>query len=101
MQLQTVLDLALELARLLSRKTLTRVDDELVEVLEALRDDPLLRAWIGGKLLQPPGALAVETHPSAPIAAALAGRRIDWSKLLAYLPRILEILQLVRAITGK
>ncbi len=101
MQLQTLLDLALEVARRLSQKTVTRIDDELVDLLEALRDDPTLRAWIGGKLLQPPGTLAIETAPSAPVAAALAQRQLTWSKLLAYLPRILEILHLIRAFTGR
>jgi hypothetical protein len=101
MQLLTLLDLALDVARRISQKTATRVDDELLDLLEAIRDDPTLRAWIGGKLLQPPGSLAIETSPSAPVAAALASRNVDWGKLLSYLPRILEILQLVRVLVGR
>ncbi|MBW3599413.1 MAG: hypothetical protein KY475_19350 [Planctomycetes bacterium] len=101
MNLLTLLDLALDVARRVSLQTATRVDDELLDLLEAIRDDPTLRTWIGGKLLQPPGALAIETQPSSPVAAALAARRIDWTKLLSYLPQIIEILQLVRALAGR
>ncbi len=100
MQLHILLNLALDLARRLSQKTVTRVDDELIDLLEALHDDPTLRAWIGGKLLQPPGTLAIETAPSAAVAAALAQRQLTWNKLMAYLPRILEILHLVRTFTA-
>jgi hypothetical protein len=101
MQLHTILDLALDIARRIAAQTETRVDDELLDLLEALRDDPTLRAWIGGKLLQPPGSLAIEISPSAAVSAALVERRVDWSQLLSYLPRIIEILQLIRVLTGK
>ncbi len=88
----------MELARRVAAATGTRVDDELLDLLEALRDEPALRRWIGRKLQQSPGALAVEAAPAAPIAAALADRNLDWEKLLSYLPRILEILRLVKAL---
>jgi hypothetical protein len=102
MKLIELLGKALGLLRLLAAGTTTTLDDQAVELLQAIYDSPALLKWFEDLLKTAPldpttGTLSMTADPPEEIVQELRDRKIDWSKLVEYLP---VLIQIVRAFAG-
>ena len=84
---------ALAVLKVLATLTATKLDDEIVALLEMIAAEPEIIRWIE-TLVQAEEAgamMAASDEPPQAIAAAIERRKIDWAKLLQHLPAIIAI----------
>ncbi len=101
MDITTILELALKIGRQIANQSNTKIDDELLDLLEVVYRDAWLREWLAGKSLQPVGSLAIEAAPSEQFRLALKRNNLSWTALLSKLPELLQLIQLIRAFAKK
>lgn len=102
MNLLLLLGKAIGLLRLLAAQTATKVDDQAVDLLDAINESPKLREWFDKVLQTAPadpttGTLSITAEPPAEIVQELRDRKIEWSKLVEYLP---VLIQIIRTLAG-
>lgn len=97
MDISTVLMYAVMFGRQLAERTSTKIDDELIDLLEAIRTDPWLLEWLSGKSDQPSGTLSIEVAPEGDLKLAIERKEIQWGTLADRLPEILALIQLIRS----
>ena len=111
-------DFLLVTAAWLAARTETKIDDMLVALLVAAKDDPFIGGWFTKQIksgttteLTPDGTLAfVSTEPPAAITQALFDRGIFKgaknlgevsAKVKELLPYAIELFKIVKLLTGK
>lgn len=78
---------------ILKDQTATTLDNELYDLLAAIDDSPALKSWLASKIgQQQNGVLSIESDPPEALVLEVRERRIDWSKLVAMLPTIIQLL---------
>ena len=111
---------SLEYAAFFAAKTTTKIDDKAVELLQAIKDDETVKGWFATKLAEeeagvlkvvaaPEGAIIGDEPPAEVVEALFDGRIFKGAKDVAevaatlkeVLPYVLEIVKLVRMLTGK
>lgn len=98
MDLLDLLLKSLGFLKTLAQLTETKVDDEIVELLDAIAESPALLDWIKGLLdvgLDEAGQLSLVGEPPEAVALALKERKIDWAKLLEKLPAIISLFMML------
>lgn len=94
LNVQSALTAARNLLGLLKDKTATKVDDELFDLVVAIDDSPKLKEWVAKKFeAQAAGVLSIESEPTEELALELRERKIEWAKLIQYLPVLLQVLK--------
>ena len=89
---RTLFDTVRGVLSFLAGRTATQLDDNIVALLGAIADSPVLLDWLESKFnAQQEGVLSIESEPTEAIALELGKRGIDWSKLVALLPVIVEL----------
>ena len=92
MHIEKILDLGLYLGRQAAEQTETQIDDELVDLLEAIRNDPFAREWFGARFdLHDRGLYLSEGEPSDETRLAFTAAGIPWGTLIARLPELLAL----------
>jgi dTDP-4-dehydrorhamnose reductase len=107
-------DALIAAAAWLAARTDTKVDDALVELIKAIREDATVQAWFGAQVeyaeTQPPGTLSFTAEPPAEVVEALRQRGIfktarDAGEIVStikdLLPYLVEAVRLIRLFTGK
>lgn len=93
LDLKKSIDTARDVLSLIATSTATTLDDELVKILTAVSESPKLLAYVEEKFRQrKDGVLSIEAGPPEVLVQELGERRIDWSKLAALLPVILDLI---------
>lgn len=75
-----------------------KTDDALIPVIDAFLADADMMGWLKAKAAAPPpadGTLSLEAEPEA-LQLALARNKIDFAKVMAALPVILELIRMFR-----
>jgi len=86
---------ALSLLSILAATTATKVDDEIVSLLQAIHDSPKLLEWFERKLADDKaGVLSVESSPPEALVEEIRLRDVPWDKLVAALPTLIAIAKL-------
>ena len=92
--MRTLLLHAIAVLKVIAQMTTSKIDDELVKLLEAIADEPTVLDWLTAQAAaDPENMMAASDEPPAELAAALAAARIEWKKIIEYLPAILAILK--------
>lgn len=85
---------ALALLGILAASTATKVDDEIVSLLQAIHDSPKLLEWFQRKLADDKaGVLSVESSPPEALVEEIKLRDLPWDKLVAALPVLIAIVK--------
>jgi hypothetical protein len=101
MDILDILLKSLSFLKTLAALTATKVDDEIVELLQAIADSPALVDWLKGLIESTSdneGVLSLIGEPSAEVTEALRERKIDWARLIEKLPALIALL---KAFSGK
>lgn len=84
---------ALAVLKVLATLTATKVDDEIVGLLEMIAAEPSIIRWFEEAVLpaDAAGILSVADAPPEAIREAVERRKIEWAKLLQHLPALIAI----------
>ena len=92
---------ALAALKALAPLTETKVDDEAVDLIEAIQEDPTIAAWLDSIVGDGTVAVPRSIEPPAEVKAALEARKINWASLLTKLPAIISMAQQFAVLFGK
>ena len=94
LNVDSILEHLINFLGLLAQQTATKVDDEAVELLKAIHEDPAVRDWFSGVVDAYPddGRLPLIEAP-AEVQASLAARGFDWQKVLEALPILIALVR--------
>lgn len=74
-----------------------KTDDAIVVVMTALLEDGELFKFFDAAVdSEDSGKLSLVGEPPVALQAALEARKIDWQKLITFLPTIIEIVRMLR-----
>lgn len=88
---------ARDILALVAPVTPLKTDDAIVAVMTALIEDATLFGYFEKAVdAEDSGKLSLVGEPPVALQTALEDRKLDWGKLLTYLPTIIEIIRAMR-----
>jgi hypothetical protein len=98
--LREALGRSIGLLSLLAQQTTTKVDDELVALMDAIYNSPKLMDWFATKFAESEkaggvGVLSIEAGPPETLVEEIRLRDIDWAKMAQHASTIIAIVKLL------